>query len=504
MRKVEVVPHNPKWREVFEVESKLFTDAPGENVISIHHIGSTAIPNIYVKPIIDLLVEVKDTVKVDGQKNNQWRRTGNRRTRMQNKQDKGIEEIAHKIYINRMQFNKPGDDQTDWETAKKIGNNPLKKLLFVGNQSLIKLRKPASKSFKSVTWDFPRWFLYSLPQLEWMKLIAVPLVLAAAGSIISSQIQREANQISALNKYFDQLERLTFEQKLLDKNPNSGAIVLAQGRTISSLRELDIERKRQLLSFLQASGLLRIISLESTIFADTDLSSTDLRNANLSKSNFKKANLQEANLYRASLSKATLDEANLQGADLFHANLSGATLNRASLQGAFLSSADLSYAKLNGANLQGADLGFASSIREDIFPTYLKKAELKEADLKGARLYLVNLSGANLSGANLKEVDLESANLSGTNLKGANLEGANLKKVDLTKALNVTQEQFSKALLCETKTTFPLDQPSTIFPPPDLVSNRDCNEIEELSWKWDLPRTRHKDYSGASSSEMNF
>lgn len=66
MRKVEVVPHDPKWREAFEVESKRVTDALGENVVAIHHIGSTAIPGIYAKPIIDLLVEVKDIVKVDG------------------------------------------------------------------------------------------------------------------------------------------------------------------------------------------------------------------------------------------------------------------------------------------------------------------------------------------------------------------------------------------------------------------------------------------------------
>lgn len=66
MRKVEVVPHNPKWREAFEVESKRVTDALGENVVAIHHIGSTAILGIYAKPIIDLLVEVKDIVNVDG------------------------------------------------------------------------------------------------------------------------------------------------------------------------------------------------------------------------------------------------------------------------------------------------------------------------------------------------------------------------------------------------------------------------------------------------------
>lgn len=67
MRKVEVIPHDPKWREAFEVESKPLVDVLGENVVAIHHIGSTAIPNIYAKPIIDLLVEVKDLIKIDQQ-----------------------------------------------------------------------------------------------------------------------------------------------------------------------------------------------------------------------------------------------------------------------------------------------------------------------------------------------------------------------------------------------------------------------------------------------------
>ncbi len=67
MRKVEVVPHNPQWRDAFEAEAKHVAAALGENVVAIHHIGSTAIPNIYAKPVIDLLVEVRDITEVDGQ-----------------------------------------------------------------------------------------------------------------------------------------------------------------------------------------------------------------------------------------------------------------------------------------------------------------------------------------------------------------------------------------------------------------------------------------------------
>jgi len=37
----------------------------GDNFVAIHHIGSTAIPRIYAKPVIDLLVEVKEISQVD-------------------------------------------------------------------------------------------------------------------------------------------------------------------------------------------------------------------------------------------------------------------------------------------------------------------------------------------------------------------------------------------------------------------------------------------------------
>ncbi len=66
MNKVEVVPHDPRWRDAFEAEAKRVAAALGENVVAVHHIGSTAIPDIYAKPVIDLLVEVGDLAEVDG------------------------------------------------------------------------------------------------------------------------------------------------------------------------------------------------------------------------------------------------------------------------------------------------------------------------------------------------------------------------------------------------------------------------------------------------------
>lgn len=66
MRQVQVHPPNPDWRQDFDHEAVQVAPALGNGVAHIHHIGSTAIPNIYAKPVVDLLVEVSDLEQVDG------------------------------------------------------------------------------------------------------------------------------------------------------------------------------------------------------------------------------------------------------------------------------------------------------------------------------------------------------------------------------------------------------------------------------------------------------
>jgi GrpB-like predicted nucleotidyltransferase (UPF0157 family) len=51
--------YNPKYPEIFELEKEyLFNVLPSSIVKRIEHFGSTAIPDIPAKPIVDLLVEV--------------------------------------------------------------------------------------------------------------------------------------------------------------------------------------------------------------------------------------------------------------------------------------------------------------------------------------------------------------------------------------------------------------------------------------------------------------
>jgi GrpB-like predicted nucleotidyltransferase (UPF0157 family) len=69
MRSMEVVPHNPLWKTEFSKEAAVLSSVFGDEVVKIHHIGSTAITGIYAKPIIDILVEVKDILRINDYSN---------------------------------------------------------------------------------------------------------------------------------------------------------------------------------------------------------------------------------------------------------------------------------------------------------------------------------------------------------------------------------------------------------------------------------------------------
>jgi len=64
-RSVVLVEHDPAWGELASRASARIVEALGEAFISIHHIGSTAIPGIRAKPILDLLIVVRDLVALD-------------------------------------------------------------------------------------------------------------------------------------------------------------------------------------------------------------------------------------------------------------------------------------------------------------------------------------------------------------------------------------------------------------------------------------------------------
>ena len=57
---VVVVPYDPRWQEEFAVASRELHAALGASILAIHHVGSTAIPGLCAKPVLDIFVSVAD------------------------------------------------------------------------------------------------------------------------------------------------------------------------------------------------------------------------------------------------------------------------------------------------------------------------------------------------------------------------------------------------------------------------------------------------------------
>lgn len=63
--KVELQSHDPNWSHLADVEARLLFEAIGPNLATVHHVGSTAIPGIRAKPILDLIPVVGRRSKRD-------------------------------------------------------------------------------------------------------------------------------------------------------------------------------------------------------------------------------------------------------------------------------------------------------------------------------------------------------------------------------------------------------------------------------------------------------
>ena len=57
---VVVAPYDPRWPQLFEEAAAELFDAVGPSLLAVHHVGSTAVPGLPAKPILDLLGSVSD------------------------------------------------------------------------------------------------------------------------------------------------------------------------------------------------------------------------------------------------------------------------------------------------------------------------------------------------------------------------------------------------------------------------------------------------------------
>jgi GrpB-like predicted nucleotidyltransferase (UPF0157 family) len=57
---VVLAEYDPGWPALFEAEKKRILDAIGSRVLAIEHVGSTAVPGMMAKPVIDVMVGTRD------------------------------------------------------------------------------------------------------------------------------------------------------------------------------------------------------------------------------------------------------------------------------------------------------------------------------------------------------------------------------------------------------------------------------------------------------------
>lgn len=291
---------------------------------------------------------------------------------------------------------------------------------------------------------------------DWLQLLgilAIPVVVALASIYFSAQQNQSSLQVSEkqnqsnlqitmeqqratiLGTYIANMQNLLLNNHLRESKPSDEVRILARALTLSTLSELDSNRKGLLIQFLYEANLINkknvVIQLAGADLQGIyltedmkgiDLSGTDLSNAFPNSIDLSGADLSNTILDGAILSGINLTGANLNNARLYKTGMAGGAdggvlstvLVGASLEGAFISDTDLT-----GVNLTRADLRGATLDRESLSFTIVIGI-----DLRGAKLIDTDLSQADLSNANLSGIDLTYINLEGANLMGANLKGA--------------------------------------------------------------------------------
>src|SRR6476659_2653318 len=56
---IEILPYNPQWEIDFITERNRIAEILGDYAIRIEHNGSTSVPNLSAKPIIDIQISIQ-------------------------------------------------------------------------------------------------------------------------------------------------------------------------------------------------------------------------------------------------------------------------------------------------------------------------------------------------------------------------------------------------------------------------------------------------------------
>ncbi len=60
-REIRLVAYDDRWPAQFEHHAAVISNALGDALLAVHHIGSTSVPGLAAKPIVDILAVVADS-----------------------------------------------------------------------------------------------------------------------------------------------------------------------------------------------------------------------------------------------------------------------------------------------------------------------------------------------------------------------------------------------------------------------------------------------------------
>ncbi|WLR43082.1 GrpB family protein [Bacillus carboniphilus] len=115
MRIVVVEPYNKNWLVLFEQEARMIKPILESEVVKIYHIGSTSVPGLSAKPILDLMPVVKNIHRVDAF-NEEFKAIG-------------YDALGENGIKNRRFFRKGGDDRTHHLHVFQLGSPEIERHL---------------------------------------------------------------------------------------------------------------------------------------------------------------------------------------------------------------------------------------------------------------------------------------------------------------------------------------------------------------------------------------
>jgi GrpB-like predicted nucleotidyltransferase (UPF0157 family) len=62
---LRLVAHDPEWPARFQAEAKRLRAAIGDHVLAIEHVGSTSVPGLLAKPVLDIAIAVLSDAAAD-------------------------------------------------------------------------------------------------------------------------------------------------------------------------------------------------------------------------------------------------------------------------------------------------------------------------------------------------------------------------------------------------------------------------------------------------------